>query len=120
MSGCDTLHDTVRDVLYRGKKSMTHEELLARKAKQSRCHYRVAAIGFDRNRDIVSVKVNRPRFCKEGGSLHAEMAVMRQPRNVKTIVIGRIGQGGELRPIHPCGACQKLADKLGIKIESVK
>jgi hypothetical protein len=40
--------------------------------------------------------------------------------NIKTILISRVGHSGILRPISPCKTCQKVADKLGIKIISVE
>ena len=39
-------------------------------------------------------------------------------RKLKKIVIIRIGKSGKLLPIDPCKVCQKVANKLKIKIES--
>ena len=38
----------------------------------------------------------------------------------KKILIIRIGIGGKLRPIDPCGVCAKMAKKRGVKIVSFK
>jgi hypothetical protein len=35
-------------------------------------------------------------------------------------VLLRIGRGGDILPIDPCEKCQKLLDKYGIKVVTVK
>ena len=91
-----------------------------KKANQSICRYKVSAVGFDKKGRMIGTACNRPRFSKEGGSIHAEMRLMSQYKeNLKTIIICRINDGGELKPIDPCLACATKAKELGIKIVSI-
>ena len=39
---------------------------------------------------------------------------------IKTIIICRVGNSGNLLPIDPCSACAELAGKLGITIVSIE
>jgi deoxycytidylate deaminase len=100
---------------------MTCLQLLVKKAAQSTCRYRVAALGFNRNGDCVAKATNLHRFGHKGGGLHAEMRVMAQAKRkgVRSILICRIGNGGALKPIEPCECCARKAAELGIKITSV-
>lgn len=90
-------------------------------ASKSLCRYKVGAIGFNHKGEIISSSFNKPRFCREGGSVHAEMHVMKiSPPSLKSILICRVGLSGNLRPIHPCKTCQQKADELGIKILTIE
>ena len=82
---------------------------------------RISALGFNKKGECVAVSNNMPRFCRKGGGIHAERLIMQEARHkgIVRILICRIGKGGELRPIHPCEDCQKIADKLGIVIDTV-
>ena len=94
---------------------------VVKKAGQSSCRFRVGAIGFDHRGKVIGVKYNSPRFHKRGGGQHAEQALMASsPKSLRTILIVRIGNGGALRPIHACNACQSKADELGITIRTVE
>lgn len=87
------------------------------KAKKSSCRYRVAAIGLNNKNEPIGITSNTPRFEHFGGSLHAEMALMKKSNKaLKSIVILRTNAKGKLMPIHACKACQSTADSLGIKI----
>lgn len=93
-----------------------------RKATQSPCKMRVAAIGFNRSGIPIMTRTNKPtQFGKRGGGKHAERQIMAEAsrKGITYIVICRIGGGGDLRPIDPCPTCQSIADKLGIKIYTV-
>ena len=92
-----------------------------KKAKESICRSRISALGFNRQGVCVLAKTNKPRFSRPGGGMHAEKLIMLQAKKkgIIKILICRIGLGGDIRPIHPCKGCQKLADKLGITIESI-
>ena len=55
-----------------------------------------------------------------GSGRHAEALLMAKYGDLlKTIVISRIGHGGEWRPIEPCHNCRKMADKLGVKLITI-
>ncbi len=100
---------------------MTAAEIASRaisKAGQSICKYRVSAIGLNSKGEIVGAACNRPRFTKFHGGLHAEMNLIRKAlgRGLKTIILCRVNDAGEVKPIHPCASCAAKADELGIKI----
>ena len=109
-----------------------HQTLLGlkKKAEQSDCTYRVAAIAFDKKGDVLGYARNNHAVWnvlannhvgRAGTARHAERILMsRYGENIKSILICRVGHGGDLRPIDACSACKKVADKLGIKITSVK
>lgn len=97
-----------------------HVRLAARKASQSQCHVRVAAIAFNHKGDLVMTAVNTPRFSKEGGGIHAEMRVMRRRPKCKTILLIRVNKTGKIVPLDPCAACAAKANELGVTIISVK
>lgn len=91
-----------------------------KKASQSICKYKISAIGFDKQGRLIGTAFNRPRFGKYGGSIHAELNLMsRYGKNLKTIVICRVNNNGDMLPIDACSTCQKKADELGIKIKSL-
>ncbi|RLD68821.1 MAG: hypothetical protein DRI98_11355 [Bacteroidetes bacterium] len=96
-------------------------EKLVRKASQSNCQSRIAAIGFNKKGDCVAIGYNKKRFLRKGGGVHAEIEIFKvaRKRGVVKILICRIGKGKELRPIEPCSNCKKIALKLNIKIETI-
>jgi cytidine deaminase len=96
-------------------------ERAIKKASKSICKFQIAALGFNGRGELVLIKTNRPRFCRYGGGLHAEMAIMNKARRygIVRILICRVGKSGLLRPIEPCACCSKIAEKLGIKIETI-
>jgi cytidine deaminase len=88
-----------------------------KKAMQSQCRFKVSAVGFDNKGKLIGTTMNAPRFSKYGGGFHAEMRLMaRYGKNLKTIVICRVGNKGDMLPIDPCKMCQNKANELGIKI----
>lgn len=94
---------------------------LKKKAEQSNCRYKVAAMGLNKKGDLIAYTTNRPRFSKPNGSIHAEMALMaKYGPDIHTIVILRVNRHGNLAPIHPCKKCQQVAEILGIKIKTVE
>jgi hypothetical protein len=94
---------------------------LLKKATQSACRYRIAAIGIDFRGRVIGSATNQPRFHRKGGGLHAEALVIRgSPKSLRTVVIGRIGQAGELRRIEPCARCRAEAAKRGVRIVSIE
>lgn len=100
--------------------------LLKQKAKQSPSKYRISAIALDKKGDILGVAHNTySKYGKEMSNkflgAHAERRLMeRYSHNIKTIIIMRIGRGGDILPIDPCCMCSSIAKKLGIKIISVR
>ena len=93
-------------------------ELAIKKAKTSICKYKISAIGLNRKFEVIVSKTNRPRFHREGGSLHAEMMVMRKP-GVRYIIICRVNNSGQVLPIHPCKVCSAIAERHGVKILTI-
>ena len=93
-----------------------------KKAKQSPSTFRISALGFNKNGDCVISKTNKPRFNRFGGGYHAEREIMKvaNKMGIVRILICRVGRGGDLLPIEPCNVCQSIADKLGIKIDTIK
>lgn len=98
------------------------KKLAIKKAKQSRCTHRISALGLNHEGICVSRATNVSRFSRKGGGIHAEMRIMAKAKEkgIKTIIICRIGKGGELRPIDPCQKCADTAKKLNIKIITIK
>lgn len=80
--------------------------------------YRVIAAGIDYRNRIISIATNRPRL-KNRGQHAEERVIFTSPASLSRIVICRIGARGDLLPIEPCRICRKLAEKRGIKIESI-
>lgn len=98
---------------------MTRELLrkAKKKALESICKYRVAAIGLNRRGEVICSYSNKPRFSRTGGSVHAEMRVMLQSgRALKTILLCRVNARGDLVGIRPCVTCAAKASELGVKI----
>ena len=95
-------------------------EWMKTKAAQSPCRHRISAFGFSRKGEFVGSTVNRPRFPKHQGGLHAEaLLIKRYGKILKTILICRVNKSGNLLPIDPCSNCKELADKYGIRIISI-
>jgi len=94
---------------------------LIRKAKQSICHIRVSALGFNQSGDLVASSTNSPYKNGKGKGLHAEQVLFSQAKRkgIVRIIICRIGKGGNLLPIDPCKKCATIADKMGIRIDTV-
>ena len=91
------------------------------KAKQSPCRYKISAVGIDKLGNVVGSCTNQLRFHNKGGGLHAEIVLIkRYGSRIKSIFICRINKKGELLSIHPCKNCKEVADKLGIRIYSIK
>lgn len=90
------------------------------KALQSSCTYKVSAIGLNKKGEVTYKAFNKSRFMKFGGGIHAEMEVMlKGGPGIRTIIICRVGNSGDILPIHPCTVCKTKANELGIRILSV-
>ena len=114
----------------KAKVSIALEKLLKEKALHSPCTYKVSAIALDAKGDILGHVTNthskgwdileKQEVGRPGTAFHAEKRLIQQySQLIKTIVICRVGRSGELRPIDPCPACKRTADKYGIKIVSL-
>ena len=108
--------------IFSSKNNLKYQKRILKKAKQSTCKMRVAALGFNKDHVCVMARTNKPRFHRKGGGDHAEALIMKEAKKkgIVYILICRIGKGGEFRPIDPCSKCQTIADKLEIKIETLK
>lgn len=94
--------------------------VLKKKAKQSACKYKVAAIGFDARGNPVATRTNTPYLDKHGGSYHAEARLMSKYKRIKTIIICRVSRRGEFKPIDPCPHCARMAKRQGVTIKSLE
>ena len=112
------------------KRNKAIEELLKEKASHSPCTYRISGIAFDAKGDILGHVTNshsknwnvldKYKVGRAGTAVHAERRLFSQYKDlVKTVVICRIGRSGDIKPIDPCPACQKVANKYGAKIISL-
>jgi len=97
-----------------------HIKIAMRKASKSMCHTKCAALGFNSKGDLVMKAVNRPRFSREGGGVHAEMRIMHKRPSVKTILLCRVNSRGAILPLDPCPTCANKARELGITIKTVE
>jgi cytidine deaminase len=95
--------------------------LAQKKASQSTCRYKVSAVGLDKRGRVLGCQMNRHRLPFKGGGVHAEIALIRKyGTKLKSIIICRTNKSGDLLDIHSCKACSQVADKLNIKIYSIK
>ncbi len=100
-------------------------ERLYKKASQSPSQYRIACVALNKKGEVIGYTSNK--FRKDqikpviGSGLHAEAFCLARyyPLGIKTLIIMRIGNGGDILPIDPCEDCKKMAKKLGVKIQSV-
>ena len=96
-------------------------EIAKKKAGKSTVNFKISAIGFDRKGNYLGSACNCRRFDHYGGGLHAEMALLHKfgPR-IKSMLICRVGKSGNLLPIDPCHRCQRVLDKLKIKVKTIR
>ena len=104
--------------------------LLKEKASHSSCTYKISAVAFDKKGNVLGHVTNK-HSCwdvvekekgvgRAGTARHAErLLISKFGKQIKTIVIARIGNSGQLRCIDPCMSCQKIAKKYKIKIISI-
>lgn len=95
-------------------------KLAKNKALQSLCRYKVSAIGLNRKGDIIVTAINKPMFSTHHGGQHAEMEIVRKKKGVSSIIICRVNKSGDLLPIDPCTKCKEMAERLNIKIYSLR
>lgn len=98
-----------------------HVRQAIRKALQSPCQHKVSAVSFDHKGDILGFTANTPFINNKGGGIHAERKAMGIWGNrIKTILICRANNSGQLLPIHPCKKCLTYAAKHGIIIRTIE
>ena len=98
---------------------------MKKKASASPSQYRISCVALDKKGDVIGYTTNG--FRKDnirliyGSGLHSEAICLAKyyPLGAKTLIIMRIGNAGDVLPIDPCEQCQKMANKLGVKILSV-
>lgn len=103
--------------------------LLKEKARHSSCTYKISAVAFDKKGNVLGHMTNKHSnwdviektgVGRAGTAKHAErLLISKFGKQIKTIVIARIGHSGQLRCIDPCMSCQKIAKKYKIKIISI-
>ena len=97
-------------------------ERMRRKAATSPSQYKICCMALDSKGDVIGYTTNK--FRKDnivpllGSGLHAEAFCLAKyyPMGARSLVIMRVGRAGDILPIDPCEKCQKMADKLGVKI----
>lgn len=97
---------------------------MKKKASQSNSKYHISAIAFDERGDFIAQTKNEVPIDgvdpHPGAGVHAEAKLIRKyGTKVKTILLARVGHGGDWRYIKPCDKCQALADKMGVKIITI-
>lgn len=97
---------------------------IKKQAEKSPASYRIGGIAISQRGNILGTSFSSFRTeCitpGKGTGRHCEAALIkRYGRKIATIIIMRIGNSGNVLRIEPCANCQKMADKLGIKIVSV-
>lgn len=92
------------------------------KTVQTPCSFHVCAIGFDAHDKYLGMTRNLPFGHGKGRGKHAEANLIKKyyKRGLKNIIIFRTNKTGGFLPIHPCKTCQRLANKLNIKIQSLE
>ena len=93
-------------------------------SKKSPSAYRIGGIAISKKGNILGTATNGFRNeniePERGSGKHCEAELIRKyGMKISTIIIMRLGKGGDVLKIDPCSSCQKLADKYGIKIISV-
>lgn len=82
--------------------------------------FHVIAIGFNKKNELLGIKSNGFGLSiRKGSGKHAERELIKRYKdNIAKIIICRFGRDGKILPIDPCTTCQKLCDKMGIKVET--
>lgn len=100
-------------------------DLMFKKATHSPSRFRMAGVAFNKKGEILGFASNGFRkeqipFTKHSGDHVEKKLIERYGSLISRIIILRIGRSGNILPIDPCPKCQKLLDKYGIKVVSVK
>lgn len=114
---CRAVENEKHWVPWRSMKQTKCTVRYVKKALKSNCRYKIIAVGLDKKKNVIHTCTNKDRFPKKGGSLHAEERMMAEAgRDLRYILIFRVGGSGDILPIVPCDRCTKLAKKNNVKI----
>jgi hypothetical protein len=93
-----------------------HIEQAIRKAMRTvDCKYHVAAIAYDKRGNFLGITVNKPRFDRPRGNMHAEIqTLIRYGNRVRVCIILRTNSHGGLLDIHPCKNCTESLRECGV------
>ena len=82
--------------------------------------YRVIAAAYSKKGNLLGTEMNGWRelaTIRKGTGKHAEAALIKKfGKCINTIYLLRVGNSGDILPIHPCKSCFNMANKVGIKI----
>ena len=98
---------------------------MLKKASAGPSQYHLSVAAFDKKGDLLGVVSNsfrrdRIQPIKYSGA-HAEMrAVHRWGPKIKTMILMRVGNGGNILPIDCCPKCQAVLEKMGIRVEAIQ
>lgn len=85
--------------------------LAIKKAQQSNCTYKIAALGFNDKGDYVGCvfnkKSNSTHINVGKNGIHAEIDIFKR-YHPSSILILRTNNSGKLLPIHPCKRCRSI------------
>lgn len=100
------------------------QKRMHRKAHSSPSQYHLACAAFNKKGELLGVTTNSFRksniMIRKYSGYHCEMkAVHRWGMKIKSILLLRIGNGGDILPIQACPKCRKVLDKLNIKVVEI-
>lgn len=98
---------------------------MKKKAASNSSQYHLAAAAFDKKGTLLSISTNSFRRDDIGirkySGYHAEMKLLhRHGLQMKSILLLRIGNNGDVLPIDPCPKCAAVLKKMGIKITPIR
>lgn len=98
---------------------------MMKKAASNSSQYHLAAAAFDKKGTLLSISTNSFRRDSIGihkhSGYHAEMKLIhRHGPKMKSILLLRIGNAGDILPIDPCPKCAAVLQKMGIRIIPIR
>ncbi len=86
--------------------------------------YRVVCAAYNKRGELLGITTNSfrrdPIPLAKYSNCHCEMkALHRWGGSIKSMVIMRIGHGGDIRPIECCPKCEAVLKKCGIKVFTI-
>ena len=100
-----------------------------KKCLKTPCRYKITALCFNHKDEYIGMSSNSFRkgfynidpVTGNYKGIHAEqLAIKKYGRSIKTIIIIRTGNSGNILPIRCCSTCKSLCNKLGIKVFEFK